>query len=233
MIKTEVSVKHVDMIFNGTETTPFDLLGIKNTLRNRWKFRDEFYIFNYNIKEFLKLKADNIQYEPCNIAIPTSIDNISFQNMMSLQAFNSKGKTAGEVISEKIAIVCADVNDISINELEKIVYNMPFKSAMGIYNWITKSLETSRNSWEKRFVSVSVPDKDYDQAGGHRMNQFNVINTIKNTCNDFNVTYKEAWQMSYSVLQTNSYSRATSGHIQHEMEKIKHARMVAQQKRPQ
>ena len=160
------------------------------------------------------------------------IDNISFQNMMSLNSLKTENRDPSAVIAEKISLACCEANEMEIEEMEKIVLEMPFKMAMGLLNWINKSLKENALAWEERFLSVHISDKDYEQAGGHRMNQFNVITTIKNTCNDFNVTYKEAWKMSYSVIQTNSYSRATAGHIQQEMERIKEAKMIAKQKQP-
>ena len=105
--------------------------------------------------------------------------------MMSLQAYSNKGKGLTKVMGERIALACAEVNGCSEKSIEHRIRNMPFEEAMGLMNWLSKALKDSQQSWEERFLSVHVTDKDYDQAGGHSMAQFNVINTIKNTCIDF------------------------------------------------
>jgi hypothetical protein len=139
--------------------------------------------------------------------------------------------SVSQIMRKKIAIVTASANKTSIKMMESRVNNLPYDQAFGIMNWIKESLHASAIMWEKRFMSVQVEDKDYDTAGGHALNQFNVINTIKNTCTDFNVTYDEAWQMPYSVIQSKSYAKATAAHIQMKMEKLKETRMKANQKK--
>ena len=97
----------------------------------------------------------------------------------------------------------------------------------GLYNWIVRNLTTSAEDWNKRFFSVEVSDQDYETAGGHRMAQFNVITTIKSICEDFNLPFKEAWQLSYNLIQTNSYAKATQNHIQDQMRILKEGKMNA------
>ena len=99
---------------------------------------------------------------------------------------------------------------------------------MGLFNWITKSLEESITMWNDRFSSVALDDPDYDQAGGDRMGQFNVVNTIKGICNDFNLPFEKAWLMSYNLVQTNNYSQATASRIQDDLRIYKEAKLKAQ-----
>lgn len=228
----EIKVWQAEILMSGETTSPFELIGIKDTFLNRIKFRNKLYIFNYNLKEFLDSKTEDYEYQSCGIKIPLSIDNISFKNMMSLQSYNSTDKGLSEVMGERIALATTEFNNTSLRSIEYKVKNMPFKEAMGLLNWLNKALKDSQQSWEERFLSVYVTDKDYEQAGGHAMKQFNVINTIKNTCHDFNIPYEKAWDMPYSVVQTNSYAKATFAYIQDQMEQIKTARMKAQQKAP-
>lgn len=231
----DVKVKHIDRILGGSKSmvSPFELLEVKNTFWNRIKYKDSLYIFNYNLIEFLNTDVTLLEPVPCEIKIPSNVENIPFSAWLSAQSIlASESRTPAESIRDLIASVCYDANDIKEDELKEIVMEVSFRDAMGIYNWIKKSIRASQLEWEKRFLSVYVADKDYDQAGGHVMNQFNVITTIKNTCNDFNIPYEEAWLLPYSVVQTNSYAKATQAHVQSKMEDIKTARMKAQRKNP-
>ena len=79
-------------------------------------------------------------------------------------------------------------------------------------------------------LSVHVEDKDFEQAGGNRMSQFNVINTIKMLCRDFNCTDSEAWQKSYALSQTNSYEAASRNFTQDQMRMLKEVKMKRNQK---
>lgn len=228
----EIKVKHLSELFSGNDISIMGLMGIKNNLYNRLRYQKELRILSYDIHNILNKNAEDIKYDKdCGIKIPSNIDNISFENMMSLLSFKKEGKDLIEVICAKIALACHEENNVSENTMKRRVLELPFVSAMGIINWINESIRKSQEDWEKRFLSVYVVDKDYDAAGGHAMNQFNVINTIKNTCNDFNVTYKEAWKMPYSVVQTNSYAKATASYVQHKMEQIKKQKMEQQRKR--
>ena len=79
-------------------------------------------------------------------------------------------------------------------------------------------------------MSVEVPNEDVKKAGVGRMNQFSVLSTIKTMCADFNCTYDEAWQMSYAISQTNSYSKATYDHIHENLRILKEHQMKASQR---
>ena len=228
---TDIKVKHLDAIMSPEGTTPFELLEIEDSWINRVRYKNDFYVLSYNLNEFLETDVSKIKYEYGDIKLPSDIDNIPFQQMMTLQSFKTKGLGIADIICKKIAIVCSDANKVNQKSLEHRVSELPYKEAFGIMNWIRESQKESTIKWEKRFMSVRVDDKDYDLAGGQALDQFNVINTIKNTCNDFNVSYEEAWQMPFSVIQSNSYAKATAAHVQFKMEKIKEARMMAQQKK--
>lgn len=172
----------------------------------------------------------------CTINKPSHIDNISFRAMMELQSLinnYNEGECFGKYIAKIITITCYNKtysgdyssNNLKFKTLYNTILNKPIWEMFGLYNWIEKSLHGSQIEWNKRFFSVQVEDKDYEQAGGQRMDQFNVINTIKNICSDFNVDYDKAWQMSYALTQTNSYSKATANYTQDQMRQIKESRM--------
>lgn len=175
----------------------------------------------------------------CLINKPNTIDNITFRAMMELQSYfgsYTSEKDFGEFVARTIAIACYqencegkyDSNCQQFKEFEFKVLNSPLWQMVGLYNWIDKSLQESELEWNKRFLSVQVEDADYEQAGGHRMNQFNVLNTVKAICLDFNCSYDDAWQMSYALTQTNSYAKATANHIQDQMRQVKEAKMKKQ-----
>ena len=87
------------------------------------------------------------------------------------------------------------------------------------------SIAESAKMWSERFLSVEVLDADYEQANGSRMAQFSVILSVKAMCKEFNIPFKDAWQLSYNLVQTNSYANATSGKIQDDMRILKEAKM--------
>ncbi len=113
-------------------------------------------------------------------------------------------------------------------EFREKVLDSNLVDMLGLFNWVNSVVEESQARWAEAFFKVEVADPDYVQAGGDRMNQFNIINTIKNTCVDFNIPYKEALQMPYGMTQVNSLAKATQGHIQHLMTKSIERRMKMQ-----
>ena len=190
------------------------------------------------IEEIKVLEPKDVEYTAsCSILKPNSIDDITFSAMMELQQLigNPGDRSMPDLMIETISIACYsennahdfDVDTNSYKQFKNLVANSNAMHMLGLYNWIDEQITNTTKEWQQRFFSVEVTDKDYEQAGGDRMNQFNVITTIKNTCTDFNVPYKEAWQLSYGLIQTNSYAKATSAHIQSQMTDIKEAKMKA------
>ena len=173
-----------------------------------------------------------------NIKVPKNIDFISFQAMMELQSVMtnaSEDDNITEVIANIITIsTYSDNNDKdydsdsdSFKQYKDLVLNSSLIDMFGIYNWICRSIEESAKMWNERFMSVQLIDEDYEQAGGNRMSQFNVITTIKSVCQDFNLPFEKAWQLSYNLIQTNSYAKATQNHIQDQMRVLKEQKMKA------
>lgn len=213
-------------------------------LRKR-RFKKAFLKAHYLILEARKIELKDCKINPdCKIKVPENIDSISFKAMMELQANLGGGTRANnvaELITEVIAIACYSQNNkgdyISSgpkwNRFKKQILESDIPSMMGLYNHICEKAEESKLKWERFFLSVQVEDKEYDQAGGQRMGQFNVLTTIKNICADFNCSYDEAWQVSYALTQTNSYAKATYNHIQDNMRQIKEIKMRQERKKKQ
>ncbi len=216
-----------------------EVVGYKNNwFTRKWKFISQFKIAFLLTQEIRNINPNDLEWQEktCPIKKPTNVDFISFQAMMELQALFGEGSNEDnmlEVITQSIAIVCFqenyegdyDSNGQKFQDFKKQILNHSFVEMFGLYNWIVKDTQSSIDTWNQRFFSVEITDEDWHQAGGSRMGQFNVLNTIKAICTDFNIGYREAWQLSYNMVQTNSYSKATQNHIQDNMRRLKEAKM--------
>lgn len=215
-----------------------ELLGFKKKRFGRsFSFKKAFRRAYYMVKDGREIDVEKCVLNPeSKIKPPSHIDYLTFKAMMELQATLGESVKTDDVtklIGEVITIACYSENNegeyLSEGELRdkfnETIFNSPLVDMLGLYNHICKTVEKSREVWEERFLSVQVEDKEYEQAGGRRMDQFNVMNTIKALCADFNCGYDEAWQMPYALTQTNSYSKATYNHIQDNMRQIKELKM--------
>ena len=244
-ILPQVKLKHLNIV--GSEDIDYakamtEIAGYKNTwLSKRIRFVNKFSIVFLLIAEIRKMDISKIEEsKDCKIKRPLNIDFICFQAFMELQAQLS-GEISGEGTQGAIAKAIATATYESNNEddykggeskeflkWQKKILNQPLTEMMGLFNWITKSLEESITMWNDRFSSVALDDPDYDLANGDRMGQFNVVNTIKGICNDFNLPFEKAWLMSYNLVQTNNYSQATASRIQDDLRIYKEAKLKAQ-----
>ena len=158
--------------------------------------------------------------------------------MMELQAI--LGAEVEHNVQDRIAKVIAVSTFEVNNKVDYISEGEPFDKylnkvlnqdlihMMGLFNWIVDAVQESSKTWDERFLSVHLDDEDYERASGDRMAQFNVINTIKSICSEFNVPFKEAWLMSYNLVQTNSYNNATAAKIQDDVRILKEIKLKAQ-----
>lgn len=242
-----IKLKHLGLI--STEQVDIKPILFDNYRYNKWKVWKIFELIRFTkdltfkINEVRQMdfsKAEEI--ESCSIKRPKTIDIISFAAMIELNQFIENADTEKDgietLISNVIAMACFSANvsgdfdteDVSYQKFLNTVLNSDLVEMMGLYQWISDALNASSEYWSQRFGEVEVEDKDYMQAGGKRMNQFNVLNTIKSTATDFNISYKEALQMSYGMTQANSLSKATAAFVQNNMEKIIEARMKREQR---
>lgn len=248
MTLNNFKLRHIDLL-TGKHIEYMELLkditGYKHTWFNKiFRYKKAFNKMYEFIEHYKRLDATKLVYvKGIPLKKPESIDEITFIAMMELNMLlNNKDnadRPIGELMGEVIAIVCYsknikhdfDIDSYSFEKFKKRVLNEPAYQMIGLYNWIDKSLKESSKIWTNLFFQVEVTDKDYAMAGGDSMKVFNVINSIRGICEDFNVTYKDAWQMQYSITQANNLSKQTSAYIQDKMAKIKEARMKAQQKK--
>lgn len=247
-MKHKLKLKHVDVLAEVDESKR-DLSSLMLDVFD-WK-----YTFFGKKKKFLDLakkshdlavEVSQMDYkeievnENSHIVKPGNIDAISYLAMLDLIAEKSKG------YEESLALHIASVNAIATYEENKISkYSIASKSferyrdslldqnmfdMIGLFNWVTESLSVSSKNWNERFMSVEVRDKYLDSVGGSALNQFNVVNTIKSICNDFNVSEKDAWYISYNLVMTNNYSKAYEGYLQDQIRIKREAEMKAKNK---
>ncbi|UXQ88761.1 hypothetical protein [Tenacibaculum phage Larrie] len=218
-----------------------DVFGFQNRkLGRKFVFR-KLFSKSYSLVEELKNLEIKSLTVPDNgtIKIPNKIDNITFRAMMELNSLSNKDGSVVELMGSTVAVACYSENndgdyDSSSEKFIKFkekVMNSPLTEVVGIYNWIVKKLDESGSFWEKRFFEVEFQDEDYVNAGGESLKAFNVLNTIKKICKDFNLTYEEAWQLPYSITQTNALESATSNYVQRRMTELKESKMRAERKR--
>tara|TARA_R110002051_G_scaffold55684_1_gene103512 strand:- start:145 stop:963 length:819 start_codon:yes stop_codon:yes gene_type:complete len=226
----------------------YHIIGFKDTLIDRYIFKSRGLKKAYQraieiVKNSRALKPNHLEYKQSEthfIKSPNNIDYISFIAMMELNAVIGQGEvtTLSNLMSHIISIVCFssnseseiyDSNSYQFKSFQQQVLNQPLEEMLSLYNWIMKSLDESSVLWVDKFKEVAIVDEDYDQVGGAiKQAPYNVISTIKILCNDFNVTYQEAWQLSYAVTQTNSLAKATGNYVQDEMRIVMEDRMKRQ-----
>jgi len=241
----KLKLKHVDVLAEVDESKR-DLSSLMLDVFD-WK-----YTFFGRKKKFLDLakkshdlaiEVSKVDYkemkvnENSHILKPGNIDAISYLSMLDLLGAKSQGS------KDSLALHIANVNAIATYEENKTPkYTMGSKSferyrdsllelnlfdMVGLFNWVIESLETSAKSWNERFMSVEVKDKNLESVGGSALHQFNVVNTIKGICKDFNIGEKDAWYISYNLVMTNNYSKAYEGYLQDQIRIKKEAEMKA------
>lgn len=244
-MKPIIKLKHLPII--GAEQLNYkdvmtEIFGYKNNwFARKFTFIKSFKAAYSLVENFRQMDPTKLKWneETCPIKKPVNVDYISFQAMMELQALMGEIDVKGDIskaIAKIIAVTCYSANHEGdyvsegkqFEQFQKQILNHPFDEMFGLYNWIVEGVTNSVSDWDERFFSVEIEDKDYAAAGGARMSQFNVISTIKAICHDFNLPFKEAWQMSYNLVQTNSYAKATQNHIQDNMRMLKESKMNAQ-----
>lgn len=242
-----INLRHLPIV--GSEKIEYsrvmsEIVGYTNTwYSKRFRFAKDFLLATKLIRDIAKIDVSTVEWtEECQIKKPVNIDFISFQAMMELQAVLEQGITdeslLADNISKIIAIACfsAEIegdyksDGEAFTQLQERILDQPLIQMFGLYNWIIDSVDESAKMWSQRFLSVEVSDPDYEQANGHRMNQFNVIVSVKSICKEFNIPFEKAWQMSYNLVQTNSYANATATKIQDDMRILKEAKMKQQRR---
>jgi len=215
-----------------------EVVGYKNPFRLRKIFEKKFKEAHYLISKAKKLSPKECKLNPeSKIKIPEMIDIISFKAMMELQIHASDTTLDTSVyIAKYIAIatfesnisnILYDQESLHFQNYVKRILEQPLEDMFALYYHLEKMVDESIETWSRLFFEVEVNNPDYENAGGQRMNKFNVITTIRKVCNDFNVEYDKAWHLPYGIVQTNNLSHATAAYIQNEMRIIKERKYKA------
>lgn len=240
MNRSEIKLKHLELF--ATEEVDYSKImrevlsypdrGIKKYIRFRSYFKKAFEL-NKEISQIDILELELPEQTP--IVIPKSVDNISFKARMELEVAIGKldQGNLSERIAEVIAIACFkdnnkvefDLDSIFFKGFKYIIINEPLSDMVGIFNWIKKQLIISNTRWDNLFRDVDSTDPDFISAGGNLMQRFNVVSTIEDICKSFGLSYDEAWNLSYVVVQMKSLKDASRGLIQKKMTDIKEKRM--------
>jgi len=246
-MKDKFELKHLDILVEEDKEKQDlsilmkDILGYKNSFFGKTK---------WFVTNFLKIKKivaeiEAINYEEINlnkeshIKYADSIDHISYVQMLEIQSFvnNENNLSIANHMAKVITIATYSENKISdykagsksVENFNKAILKSNMFDMIGLYNFILKDLEKTSKDWQDRFFSVEVNDKDLDRAGGQDLAQFNVINTIKAICADFNCEEKEAWKKSYYLTMTNNFSKAYASFIQNNIQIQKEAEIKTKQ----
>lgn len=245
-MKERFKLKHLDIVLDesnkGIATLMVDILGYKNSIFGKAKF----FVKNFTKLKLIKDELENIDFEsiPLNkdshIKSTGSINEISYLAMLNLKALieNSDDSSMSNYIAKVIAISTYSENRESLYKQDSKSFKLYVENIMecnmldmiALYVWILEDLKKTSKEWDERFMSVEVIDKDLENAGGSGLLQFNVINTIKGICKDFNVNDEEAMYKSYNLVMTNSYSKAYSNFIQETIRVKKEAEYIAKNK---
>lgn len=234
-------MKHLDAI--SKEEINYNTLAKDLLKYNRWKLWRMFSFvkrmdeLHKHITEVRSLDFTKIEEsELCTINRPSELDEITLIAMLELQGLFDRDVEEigiGELIIQTISIACFSANssskfDISSEEFTEFrnkVSESDLVYSMGLYQWINSAFNQSSQDWNKAFFEVEVINGEYDQAGGKMMEKFNVLATIKNTCQDFNMDYYSAMQIPYGIIQATGLMKATAGYVEHKMSEIAEARM--------
>ena len=219
-MKDRFKLKHLDIILDESNkdiaTLMVDILDYKNSLFGKAKF----FVKNFSKLKVITTELENMDFEsiPLNknshIKCPNSINEISYLQMLNLKGLieNETELSMSNYMANVIAIATYSENRSSLYKPDSKSFNLYIENLMnismidmiGLYTHILKDIEKTTKDWNERFMSVEVIDKDLEDAGGAGLSQFNVINTIKGICQDFNIDDEMAMYKSYSLVMTNS-----------------------------
>ena len=241
-------LKHLDQVVED-DSKKWDILSLmidvlnykKSFFRRKAHLRNTFSTMTRIIKEVRSREHTTYKLnENSPINNPNSIDEISYLAMLNLQGAirQDNDSSISQYITNVISIVSYTAttgNDYKpdsedfINFKESLM-EQPMSDMIGLYNWVLEDFKKSNKEWGDRFFSVEVVDKDYDRAGGQELSQFNVINTVKSLCADFNTPEKDVWNFSYAMVMTNNYAKAYSTYITENIKKFKEAEIKKNRK---
>ena len=240
----KLKLKHLDLFL--TEEPSYKDILIKVFQYKTKGFLRAFRLRGY-VKEALELINTVSSVVPTELEVPDNlayklprIDDLSTKARLGLEIMIESAQETMEFIDWVVDVVSITLFTANKNQpyddkspllldFKKEILNQPYDHIIGVVNWIKSEMIKSNTRWNDLFKEVSKPDPDYFLAGGHLLDRFNVINSIKKICKDFNLSYHEAWDIPYSVMQTNNLEGSTSAMVQERMAELKEARFKASQ----
>ena len=247
-MKDKMKLKHLDIILDenpkeGILILMEDLFDYKNSLMlKRIKFNKYFNKTIEALNEFRKMDLEDLEInKDFHIKSPISINEIPYSAMLDVIQLTEKGAEDGEVskhIAKVVSIATHEMNretkyshdSLSNRQYQERLLEAPLLDMISLFNWIIKDIQKVSKEWETLFLSVQVVDKELEAVGGSALSQFNIINTIKEICSDFNKTEKQSWSTSYNLVMTNSYAKSYENYLRNEMRIKREAELKAKNK---
>ena len=246
-MEDKVKLRHLDIL---TEDQVDYALLMTEVLGYRNSFFNKVVHFTRNFKNIYEIvnKINETEHDsvPLNknstIVNPARIGHICYLAMLELTdtlAKSSDKESISERIAQIIAISCYEQNreskfdskSKSFKNFKQQILNQPLLDMIGLHAWIISQVEESNKVWNQKFSAIHVADEDAEAGGREELKIFNVINTVSSICTDFNYSEKEAWYISYSFVQENSYKKAYEYFVQDRIRQIKEAKILANQKK--
>lgn len=246
-MRDKFKLRHLDILIEedpekrDTSILMKEILGYKQSFFSKTKwFLKNFVKIKEITNEIVSIKYEDIELDKeHHIKYPAAIDHISYLQMVNLQSLTNSPNdfTMSEHMARVIAIATYSENKFSKYEPESesfiryknYILESKMFSMIGLYTFIMNGLEKVGKSWDEKFLSVEVIDEDLEAHGGEQLQQFNIINTIKTICSDFNCDESEAWHKSYYMVMSNSYSKAYANYIQKQIQITKEAQIRSKQ----
>ena len=202
---------------------------------------EEMLLFTTDFMDKYSLDEEFVVSSTNTIKSPVQIDAISYVGTLELQSLraSSSDLPLEEFVKKFLGLACFEANhkgenldneSDSYKAFEEKIFNSDLIEMLSMYKYLDKLMEENQKFWSQKFFEVSSPDPDYTQAGGDRMNAFNVIETLEAMCSRFNVSHKEAWHIPYNMVQASNLAKATQSDIQSKMSDIKEAKAKQKQR---
>lgn len=218
-----------------------EFLGYKNRKFFRKIIFKHYFKKAYNlVKEVEKIDITKIEYKEDNpIKVLNSVEDISYMAMIEINALINSDLEPLDLMLEIVSRIVfsayfkEDYSSTSPNfiKLKESINNHDFTDVSAVYNKSISEMNEKGDIWKNRFFDVEVIDADYDRANNGLMTQFNIIETLKSLCNDFNCDLNKAWQIPYSFVQTNNLSKASRHYVQDQLRQIKEQKMRSERTR--
>lgn len=240
-----IQLKHLDLVTQQIDYAKIvvEIYDFKNTFFNRlFKMRG---VLKKAISQVRRLSEIDLQtykdLNNCQIKYPLNVDALSYQCRLEISRCLSNNQLSHkDRITQTIALACFstavrkdfDSDSIMYQKFIKTVESQDLLSMIALYNVLIDALNESNDKWNRLFDQVRVTDADFEQAGGPQyLGRFNYLKTSKKLISDFGVSYDEAFQLPYNLVQWNELEEASKGFVQQSITKLKEREMERQRKR--